>query len=271
MTHTIALGIEYVGTHYCGWQTQPDQPTVQDRLEEALERFVTTPVPSICAGRTDSGVHATAQVVSICVDCHRAPNSWVRGVNTFLPDDIAVRWAKEVPQDFSARFSALSRTYEYWIYNGAVRSPIFFGKTGWVWRPCQAQRMHQEAQCLLGEHDFTSFRAAECQAATPVRTIEAIDVRRVGDLIGIRITANAFLQHMVRNIVGSLVYIGTGRKPLGWLSEVLAAKKRAVAAPTFDAAGLYLTGVRYPETCALPALGQSPFAPTKDFFDATSN
>ena len=257
--HCVALGIEYVGTRYCGWQTQPDQPTVQDVLEEALEKFVTKPVATVCAGRTDAGVHGTGQVVNIAVDCRRAETSWVRGVNTFLPDDIAVRWAKVVDADFSARFSATARTYEYWICNDPVRSPVFDGKTGWVWRPCDAALMHAEAQSLVGEHDYTSFRAAECQAASPVREIYAIDVKRVGKLIGIRITANAFLQHMVRNIVGSLVYVGIGREAPGWIAEVLAAKKRSAAAPTFDPAGLYLTGVEYPERYGLPRFGSSPF------------
>lgn len=257
--HYVALGIEYAGGNYCGWQTQPDQPTVQDRLELALKKFVTEPVATICAGRTDTGVHGTGQVVNIAVDCIRKEASWVRGVNTFLPDDISVRWAKFVDADFSARFSATSRTYEYWIYNDAVRSPVFHGKTGWVFRPCDDRLMYEEAQCLVGEHDFTSFRASECQAATPVRTIESIRIRRQGKLIGIEIKANAFLQHMVRNIVGSLVYIGVGREQPGWLSEVLAAKCRAVAAPTFDPSGLYLVGVGYPEHYGLPERGLSPF------------
>ncbi len=257
--HYVALGIEYFGGAYCGWQIQPDQPTVQMRLERALEKFVTHPVSTICAGRTDTGVHATAQVVNIEVDCLRKESSWVRGLNTFLPDDISVRWAKEVDADFSARFSAMSRTYEYWIYNDPIRSPLFHGRTGWVFRPCDAELMHEEAQVLLGEHDFTSFRASECQAASPVRTIESLKVKRFGRLIGIEIKANAFLQHMVRNIVGSLVYVGVGREPKGWLAEVLAAKSRAVAAPTFDPSGLYMVGADYPEKYGLPARGQSPF------------
>lgn len=257
--HYVALGIEYAGGAYCGWQTQPDQPTVQDKLEWALEKFVTKPVATICAGRTDTGVHGTGQVVNIAVDCFRKESSWVRGLNTFLPDDISVRWAREVDADFNARFSAVSRTYEYWIYNDPVRSPVFHGKTGWVFRPCDEALMQSEAQCLVGEHDFTSFRAAECQAATPVRTIESIRIVRRDKLIGIEIKANAFLQHMVRNIVGSLVYIGIGREQPGWLAQVLEAKCRAVAAPTFDASGLYLVGVGYPERYGLPQRGQSTF------------
>lgn len=249
----LALGVEYSGTEFFGWQKQPDQRTVQGVLERALERFVTSPVPTICAGRTDTGVHALSQVVHIDVDCIRPMPNWIRGVNTFLPEDVVVRWAREVDSDFSARFSALSRTYEYWIYNDAIRSPLCAKATGWVWRDLDAEGMHKAAQVLLGEHDFSSFRASDCQAASPVRTIEEITVRRIGKLIVIRIRANAFLQHMVRNIVGSLVYVGTGRESIPWLKEVLEAKERSVAAPTFAASGLYLTAVQYPEKYNLPS------------------
>ena len=256
---SVALGIEYDGRNYFGWQTQPEGNTVQDVLEDALRRFLTVPVATICAGRTDRGVHATHQVVSIASPFRRAEASWIRGVNTFLPDDIAVKWACEVPAGFHARFDALSRTYQYWIFNHPVRSPVMHGKTGWVWRPLDAQKMHEAAQILVGEHDFTSFRAAECQAATPVRTIKHISVRRQGNLIGVEISANAFLQHMVRNIVGSLIYVGTGRESVQWLADVLEAKSRAVAAPTFAPSGLYLTGVEYPSELGLPEDGLSPF------------
>lgn len=257
--HRVALGIEYSGHRYCGWQIQPDQKTVQEVLERALRRFVTHPVATICAGRTDTGVHAVGQVVHIDVDCVRAPQNWIRGLNTFLPEDVAVRWAQEVDGTFSARFSALSRTYEYWIVNDPIRVPTLINRVGWVFRPLDTEKMHEAAQLLLGEHDFTSFRAADCQAATPVRTIEAISVKRTGKLVGITITANAFLQHMVRNIVGTLVYVGTGREPVSWVSNVLEARSRSVAAPTFEATGLYLTGVRYPSQYDLPAQGQTPF------------
>ncbi len=258
----LALGIEYSGTAFFGWQKQPDQRTVQSVLEKALERFVTSPVPTICAGRTDTGVHALAQVVHIDVDCIRPMPNWVRGVNTFLPDDVVVRWAKEVDNDFSARFSALSRTYEYWIYNDPIRAPSFAQSTGWVWRELDAEKMHLASQSLLGEHDFSSFRAADCQATSPVRAVEEVSVHRFEKLIRIRIRANAFLQHMVRNIVGTLVYVGTGREPVAWVKEVLEAKERAVAAPTFAASGLYLTAVQYPEKYALPSVGKAPFLAT---------
>ncbi|MCF0254652.1 MAG: tRNA pseudouridine synthase A, partial [Duodenibacillus sp.] len=191
----------------------------------------------------------------------RPERSWVRALNTYLPDDVAVRWARSVDEQFSARFSARARTYQYWICNDPVRSPVFAGRAGWVWRPCDAEAMHEGAQALVGEHDFTSFRAAECQAASPVRAVHAISVKRFGSLIGVEVTANAFLQHMVRNIVGTLVYVGTGREQPGWVREVLEARRRAVAAPTFDASGLYLTGVRYPEAYALPERGCDPFHP----------
>ncbi len=256
---TVALGIEYDGLDYFGWQTQPAGNTVQDVLEAALEKFLTVPVATICAGRTDAGVHATAQVVSVASPYARSPASWVRGVNTFLPKSIAVRWAQVVPEGFHARFDALSRTYEYWIFNHGVRSPVMLGRSGWVWRPLDVARMHEAAQALVGEHDFTSFRAAECQAATPVRTVKKVTVKRTGDLVGIELTANAFLQHMVRNIVGSLVYVGTGREEPSWIKEVLDVRSRAMAAPTFDANGLYLAGVEYPAELNLPARGLSPF------------
>lgn len=258
--HRVALGVQYDGTRYCGWQIQPDQPTVQAALEKALAKFVTHPVSTICAGRTDTGVHALAQVVHIDVDCVRGNANWVRGINTFLPDDVAVRWAREVDEEFSARFSALSRTYEYWIVNDPIRVPVYLNRTGWVFRPCDAEKMHRAAQYLLGEHDFTSFRAADCQAASPVRTIENISVARFGSLIRICVTANAFLQHMVRNIVGTLVYVGVEREKVEWVKDVLEAKERAVAAPTFDASGLYLAAVKYPEKYALESVGKSPFS-----------
>ena len=257
-THRIALGIEYTGARFYGWQKQPDQRTVQTELEKALARFVTKPVATICAGRTDTGVHAVSQVVHIDVACQRGEANWVRGVNSFLPNDVAVRWARKVDADFSARFSASSRTYEYWIYNDPIRSPVFDAFTGWVWRPLEADRMQEACRFLLGKHDFTSFRAADCQAATPVRTVHAISVKRYGSLICIRISADAFLQHMVRNIVGSLVYVGIGRESVCWIQDVLNARCRALAAPTFAACGLYLTGVQYPERYRLPLVGQSP-------------
>ena len=254
----IALGIEYCGTAFNGWQVQPDCPSVQSALEEAIERFVCVKTPVMCAGRTDTGVHATHQVVSLDTEVDRPERSWVRGLNTFLPKTVSVRWARRVPDDFHARFSARSRTYENWILNDPVRSPILADLTGWVFRPLDVERMREGAVHLLGEHDFTSFRAAECQAKTPVRTIKRLELIRQGRMIGIRIEANAFLQHMVRNIVGTLIYVGTGREEPIWVKNVLESKSRALAAPTFSPNGLYLTGVSY-ELPELPQRGESPF------------
>ena len=256
---TYALGIEYCGTTFNGWQVQPDRPSVQAALEEALSSFADHPVSVICAGRTDAGVHATHQVVSFASEAKRAPEGWVRGVNAFLPKTVAVRWARCVPEDFHARFSARSRTSEYWISNAPVRSPLLETTTGWVFRPLDEEKMREGAKALLGVHDFTSFRAAECQAKTPVREVTELSIIRQGSLIGIRISANAFLQHMVRNIVGALIYVGTGREAPGWIAEVLAARSREVSAPTFSPCGLYLTGVGYPENPELPQQGRSPF------------
>lgn len=255
----VALGIEYRGTDFNGWQIQPDCPSVQKTLETALERFLCEKTPTICAGRTDTGVHATHQVVSIDTNALRTERSWVRGVNSFLPPSVAVRWARHVPDDFHARFSARARTYEYWIYNDPVRSPVLADLTGWVFRPLDVERMLEASVHLLGEHDFTSFRAAECQAATPVRTVRRLQLTRRGPMIGVRIEANAFLQHMVRNIVGALIYVGTGRESPAWMKAVLEARCRAEAAPTFSPNGLYLTGVAYEGLPDLPAAGQSPF------------
>ena len=255
----VALGIEYNGAAFCGWQTQPEVPNVQDTLESALKAFATVPISTVCAGRTDTGVHATHQVVDFEVPVTRPMTAWVRGVNTFLPSGVAVRWAKEVPDDFSARFSATERTYEYWILNDPVRSPLMNGLVGWVFRPCDEVKMQEAAQYLLGEHDFSSFRASECQAKSPVRTIHEVTVKRYDRMIGIRLRANAFLHHMVRNIVGSLVYVGTGRESVAWFKEVLEARNRTVAAPTFAAAGLYLVGVRYPEELGLPSYSPAPW------------
>ena len=255
---TMALGIEYKGTTFSGWQVQPDQPSVQAEIEGALERFLCVKTPTICAGRTDTGVHATHQVVSFETEAFRPSSNWVRGLNSFLPKSVAVRWALRVPDDFHARFSASSRTYEYWILNDPVRSPLFHEITGWVFRPLDIERMRKAATYLIGTHDFTSFRAAECQAATPVRTVTQLDIVRIGNLVGIRISANAFLQHMVRNIVGALIYAGTGRETPEWVGEVLEAKNRSCSAPTFSPSGLYLTGVGYPGV-DIPQSSVGPF------------
>jgi tRNA pseudouridine38-40 synthase len=249
----IALGLEYDGSRFTGWQTQTGGTAVQDAVERALREFVCADVPIICAGRTDSGVHATYQVVHLDTEVERPLGAWVRGVNSHLPATVAVRWSRVVPDAFHARFSATGRRYDYWLLNDPVRSPLAHGRTGWAFRRLDDGAMHAAAQCLLGLHDFTSFRAAECQARSPVRELRRCDVQRFGRLIRIRVVANAFLHHMVRNLVGTLVYVGLGRQPVEWPGQVLAARDRAQAAPTFAAEGLYLTHVQYDSSLDLPA------------------
>jgi len=266
----IALGLQYDGSSWQGWQTQPHGHTVQDALEKALAAFAQQAISTTCAGRTDAGVHALAQVVHFDTEAVREPFSWVRGVNAFLPPSVAVRWAVEVEggeageDGFHARFSASARTYHYLIYNDSVRSPLWERRAGWVFRPLDAQAMQAAAQALLGEHDFSAFRAAECQARSPVRTMHSIQVRRAGDLIAVTLRANAFLHHMVRNIVGSLIQVGNGNRPAEWIGELLAGRDRELAAPTFSPDGLYLARVDYDARWGLPeADADLPFF--KDF------
>lgn len=228
---------------------------MQDTLEHALQRFALTRLATTCAGRTDAGVHAMEQVVHFDTGLARDMFSWVRGVNAFLPPTIAVRWAAEVPggsDGFHARFSATSRTYHYVLYNHPVRSPLLSGKAGWVFRPLDAGRMRDGARHLIGSHDFSAFRAAECQAKSPVKQMQSIGIARQGDLIVITLTANAFLHHMVRNIVGSLILVGNGNKEPEWIASVLAAGDRSLAAPTFMPDGLYLGRIGYAATWQLP-------------------
>lgn len=259
----IALALQYDGTPWHGWQTQPHGRTVQDTLESALAKFCQVPVATTCAGRTDAGVHALSQIVHFDTLVNRENFSWVRGVNAFLPSSIAVRWATEVEageQGFHARFSALSRTYHYVIYNHPVRSPLSQGRAGWVFRPLDASLMEAAAQWLVGEHDFSAFRAAECQAASPVRQLHRITVQRHSDRVVVTLCANAFLHHMVRNIVGSLIQVGIGNRPHTWIAELLASRQRELAAPTFSPDGLYLAKVDYDARWALPAMDHSlPF------------
>jgi tRNA pseudouridine38-40 synthase len=254
----LALGLQYDGASFSGWQTQPDGRSVQDAVERALEQFAGTPVPTICAGRTDAGVHATYQVVHLDTDLVRPLQSWVRGVNRFLPHAIAARWALEVPSTFHARYGALGRRYDYWILNDPVRAPLVHERAGWVFRPLDVAAMQRAADRLTGTHDFSSFRSAECQAKSPVRDVRQFTVARSGHLVHVRIVANAFLHHMVRNLVGTLVYVGTGRQPAAWATDVLAARDRSVAAPTLSAAGLYLTHVEYDRALGLPPADDTP-------------
>ena len=253
----IALGLEYDGGRFCGWQTQPEGCSVQDALERALSEIAGEAVSTICAGRTDAGVHALAQVVHFDTTAGRPPSAWVRGANALLPAALAVLWSHAVSPDFHARYSALAREYRYVLLNRPVRPASDHGRVGWFHAPLDVPAMQDAARHLVGEHDFSSFRAAECQARTPVRTIHRLDVSRHHDFVIFDIRANAFLHHMVRNIVGSLVYVGKGKHPPQWLAAVLASRDRAQAAPTFDASGLYLARVEYEERWALPVVPRS--------------
>jgi tRNA pseudouridine38-40 synthase len=249
----IALGVEYEGSAFRGWQTQPAGGTVQDALETALWRIAGVPINVVCAGRTDAGVHATGQVAHFDTNAERPLSAWVRGVNTFLPATVAVRWAQPVADDFHARFSAYGRRYRYVLINRPQRLGVWHGRAGWYHHPLDVDAMQQAADLLLGEHDFSAFRAADCQAKSPVKTVRQATVRRSGDLLVFDFEAGAFLHHMVRNLVGSLVYVGQGKHPPAWIAELLAAADRRLAAPTFAAAGLYLVGVRYEARWGLPA------------------
>lgn len=243
----MALGLAYDGAGWLGWQTQPNGQTVQDTLEAALARFVDEPVATICAGRTDTGVHGAMQVVHFDARVDRKEESWVRGLNSHLPPSIAVRWARAVSDDFHARFSARSRTYVYLLWNGRVRTPFWAGRAGWCFRPLDLDAMRDASRHLVGEHDFSSFRSSQCQAAHPVRVMHAIEWRRQGDLLIATLRANAFLHHMVRNIMGALVYVGQGRLASEDMRDLLARRDRRLAPPTFQPDGLYLAAIGYPD------------------------
>lgn len=242
----VALMIEYDGSQYHGWQAQAGLRTVQHVLEQALSEVASSPVAVVCAGRTDTGVHATGQIVHFDSDNERLMRAWVHGTNSFLPKDVCVKWAKEMPGDFHARYSALSRQYRYVIDNTPVRPALLRSNVTWQYRQLDHRLMQQEAQVLIGEHDFTSFRSVECQSKTPMRCIHALQVIRRGDLVIMDVTANAFLHHMVRNIAGVLMAVGSGRKPLGWVQDVLLSKDRRLGAETAAPYGLYLVAVAYP-------------------------
>lgn len=249
----IALGIEYDGTAYNGWQRQKTGLGVQQRVEEALKRVADHTVEVTCAGRTDTGVHASGQVIHFDTPSMRDDRGWLLGANSNLPDDISVMWARHVDDDFHARFSATGRNYRYRILNRLERSALHRHRAWWVYQPLDAERMHTAAQHLLGEHDFSAFRAAGCRANTPRRNITSITVERVGDWITLEVSANAFLQHMVRNITGTLVSVGEGERSTEWLAEVLASRDRkqgGIAAPPH---GLTLTSVDYPEALGIMA------------------
>lgn len=248
----MVLGVEYNGSGFCGWQTQPAGCAVQDRLEAACSTIAGAPVSTICAGRTDAGVHALGQVVHFNCDVERPLSAWVRGVNALLPPAMAVTWAHPVHDDFHARFSAHSRIYRYVLLNHAVRPGADHGRVGWFHAPLNIAQMRAAAARLVGKHDFSAFRAAECQAKSPIRTMHAISIESSGPYVIFEFCANAFLHHMVRNIVGSLVYIGKGRHEPEWMEAVLLSRDRSQAAPTFDASGLYLARVEYESHWRLP-------------------
>lgn len=254
----IALGIEYDGSKYYGWQRQNDFISVQERVEFALQKIALEPIEVTCAGRTDAGVHATNQVVHFDTQVERPIRAWTRGVNTHLPHDIGIKWAKVTSPDFHARFSARSRRYRYIIYNHALRPAILKAGLTHVYYPLDVEKMHDAAQCLVGKHDFSSFRGANCQSKTPVRTLEQISVSRKNDYIFVEVAANAFLHHMVRNIVGSLIRVGTSEESVEWMRNTLEAKDRKMAGMTSKPNGLYLVNVVYPPEFELP---ESSFGP----------
>ncbi len=248
----LAVGIEYRGSGFQGWQRQHGARSVQACVEEALGRVANHAVAVVTAGRTDSGVHATGQVVHFDTDSRRQAYGWQRGANSWLPGDVAVTWVCPVHDDFHARFSALSRSYRYVILNQKTRPGVLRGLVAWDYRPLDTQRMRNAALPLLGEHDFSGFRAAGCQAKSATRTLHALDVRRHGSWVCIDVRANAFLQHMVRNLVGVLAAIGAGERPQEWATEVLAGRNRRLGGVTAPACGLYLTAVEYPSPIGIP-------------------
>jgi tRNA pseudouridine38-40 synthase len=258
MTERIALGLEYDGRGFCGWQSQPGGCGIQDCLEEALARIHGCPVATLVAGRTDAGVHATAQVVHFEAVNPRPLQAWIRGVNSHLPAGVSVLWAQAVPEAFDARRSARERTYRYVLLNRPVRPALLAGRVGWLFGDLDDEAMALAAQSLVGTHDFSAFRAAECQAKTPIRELRSAQVTRQGDLVYFDFRANAFLHHQIRNMVGALLWVGLGRRPQAWVAEVLASRDRTRGAATFMPDGLYLAGVRYDAAFGLP---DSPVLP----------
>jgi tRNA pseudouridine38-40 synthase len=252
-----ALGVEYDGSGFRGWQRlskpgQPDPDTVQGVLEEALSSVAAAPVSTVCAGRTDAGVHAQCQVVHFDSEAARDPRAWTLGATTRLPPSVSVVWCRPVDAAFNARFSAVARRYRYRILNRQVRPALGRQWLAWVWSPLDADAMHRAAQALVGEHDFEAFRSAECEAAHARRELQHIAVARDGDIVTVDVQANAFLHHMVRNIVGSLLEVGRGARPEDWIAELLAGRDRTRAGPTASPGGLVFLGPRYPRTWPLP-------------------
>ncbi len=252
MSVRLALGISYHGRAYQGWQSQLSGQTVQDHVEAALSKLAARRITTVCAGRTDAGVHAIMQVIHFDTNAIRRPVAWVRGTNAFLPRDVGVEWAFEVPKQFDCRASALSRRYRYVLLESAVRPSLDSGRVGWTMRPLAMAPMQQACTYLIGQHDFTSFRAAACQALSAVKNLQDISISRRGAYWKFEFEANAFLHHMIRNIMGCLVVIGQGKRPPQWMQEVLAARERKIAAPTFSPDGLYFLGPRYDPLWGLP-------------------
>ncbi|AUN94736.1 tRNA pseudouridine(38-40) synthase TruA [Pseudazoarcus pumilus] len=252
----IAFGVEYAGDAFEGWQSQQHGRTVQDRLERAIAQIADHPVRLHCAGRTDTGVHATAQVAHFDTHAVRPVSAWVRGVNTRLDAPISVRWAVEVDDDFHARYLAVARRYRYVLHNSSTRPALLARRVGWFHLPLDVDAMARAAAMLIGTHDFTSFRATGCQAKSAIRIMHAASVARDGDFLVFDFYANGFLHHMVRNLVGALVYVGKGTHPPEWIETLLSVRDRSEGAPTFAADGLYLCGVDYPPRWPLPGDGR---------------
>lgn len=255
----LAALVEYVGSKYSGWQRQHHAVTVQGEIERALSQIANATVTISCAGRTDAGVHALGQVIHFDTDAVREPVSWLFGANALLPPDISLRWIQNVDSEFHARYSALGRQYRYVIHDQQARSALLNGRVTWSRQSLDSELMHHAGQCLLGENDFSAFRAAECQSKSSMRNLKKLSVSRDNSLILIDVEANAFLHHMVRNIAGVLIAVGSGKQPVEWVSEVLESKMRSKAGVTADAAGLYFMSVEYPETFGLPKIKSSQF------------
>lgn len=248
----VALGIEYDGANYCGWQSQPSADGVQDALESAITSIAQHAIRVHSAGRTDTGVHALMQVVHFDTNADRPMSAWVRGVNAFLPNSIRVIWSTMVTEEFHARFSAKRRSYEYLLVNSPVAPAILATKAGWYHLPLDVEAMQVGTRYLIGEHDFSAFRASECQAKSPVRTMYEANVIQYGNKFVFRFSANAFLQHQVRNMLGALIYVGNGKNPPELIRDLLLRQNRTLSPPTFSANGLYLTDVKYDQDWLLP-------------------
>jgi len=254
----VALGIEYDGTDFSGWQVQPNQRTVQGCLQQALSKVANHEVKVTAAGRTDSGVHALSQVVHFDTSSQRPERNWILGLNTNLPKDINIIWARDVDDEFSARFSALRRSYRYLLINRVSRSAVHANRMWWYFKPLDIQRMQEAANQLVGHHDFSAFRAKDCQAKNTMKTMELIKVSRQGDCIAVDVVAQSFLHHMVRNIVGVLVAIGEGKEPIEWAKQVLDSQDRGQGGITSPPEGLYFMNVEYPEQYSLPTVSAFP-------------